>query len=365
MTELGMSMQEAAALVSPERYSSFWNLMENKRLADLAIKTFTQSSCSDLLDRLIYPTTEKEHVLACELLYSDARWPFGILAELHARAPNRLDEMAMTLKSVAWKWHWAREGFSIFCLDEGILTQLILTEMPSDGTLKELEYPFGAFRIRIPKGFVQVKDEEHEYWIHYLDVAHIDGQVLVVMGLDEADLTILVRDPGGAMLYGCCLLPDDETLDSFLDPQVTIGGSSAPIALMDKIVVNFLLMLKYRTLIPVCTSPESMKRGQKRGRPNKFVFPHKKVSFQLMQAAKEEASGRFGSSKAGWELKQGHRVMGHWKSQRFGKGRAFSKRIHVEAYWRGPDEGEGVLHQYQPRKKREKKKKKEDECPTK
>lgn len=311
------------------------------------------------------PTTEKEHVMACETLYSDARWAFGVLSELYVRAPDRMDEIAMTLKGIAWKWHWAREGFSMFCLDEGILTQLILTEMPTDGTLKELEYPFGAFRLRLPKGFVQIKEEGNEYWIRYLDVAHIDGQILVVMGLDEADLTIILRDPEAFMLYGCCLLSDDETLGSFLDPKLTIGVSSAPVALVDKIVVNFLLMLKYKTLLPISTCPKSAeKRGQKRGRPKKFVFPHKKVSFQLMQAAKDEASGKSGSSKEGWELKQGHRVMGHWKSQRFGKGYMFTKRIHVEAYWRGPDEGEGVLHEYRPGGKR-RKKKEEEECPTK
>lgn len=82
------------------------------------------------------------------------------------------------------------------------------------------------------------------------------------------------------------------------------------------------------------------------GRPRTFnVGRAVKLPGHLMQAARSLTQD--GEAQTTWKLQSRHVVMGHWKPQPYGPGRALRKRIHIESYWRGPTGAEAVARVYE------------------
>lgn len=295
---------------------------------------------------------------------------------------------------------WASCGLNTYDLTHGLLAQLLLTDCKNiRGT--DLKFPFPTFVLRPPADansplvmtFADLPPSPvREIWVHTYTAApasvldgpqgelfKIDGQRAWNAPDEYADELDALWRSGEAAGVPHCLsisleicpirgpniwsrrwwLDDGEPAQKWIEESEILrkdGLGDDPWNDQDQRVLRAIRQLVVNFLLWAGTHESSpMNVGKKDGTaartvgftvPKVWVFGREvKLARHIRDVAKEYVDGR-GSRKHFFRLLRRSFVSGHWKRQHYGPGNSLTKLIHVEWYWRGPEEGVAFAKRY-------------------
>jgi hypothetical protein len=230
----------------------------------------------------------------------------------------------------------------------------VLTEPPPfDGASFEL--PFPVFAIRLPEGFLPYWAGGEQRWaqlifVHQFTVLNGDRVGQITASCDGSQL--FRRRPWADLADD----GEDQNLLALEDDDALTDNDATTMRFAVRIVRNLVAWLDSgHEATRKGGAGAGARKGAKAPRndstpmsPAVWELGHGvKLGRELRQMATELVLGRSKDAAPGWRVRMRHVVMGHWKIQPIGAGRTERKRIHVAAYWRGPEGGAAWSHLYE------------------
>lgn len=236
---------------------------------------------------------------------------------------------------------WVQQGSPTIILDDLLAASLMATDIGLESA-ELIEPPWKAFSIEIPPGLItydfdtKVKsyqrilvqrasyDNGHHQWLYWVKEETEN----------EGDPGIFAKATTKKMIL------DDWNLVDQLNSQ-----QSRAAYLVGRLILGLCLALSD----PTTTSLREQKRSK--GRGNRFRTPHnnpdprnfivgRPITVDCRPAIRDFMTG---VSKKSSSINVQTLVRGHWKHQAHGVGRALRKLIHIEPYWKGPEEAKILL----------------------
>ena len=212
---------------------------------------------------------------------------------------------------------WAECGFPSIEMNHSLAASFMCTNIPVE-SIGDLRMPWRCFWITVPDNLCNAK------WILVLK-ARVDGRLKMLS----------VHD--GFMHYGdepsiAGYLDGFAGSEHFIEDGVCKDDSQRDSLMVGRLFVGVCAELHDRD---VASMPRSSGNSRKRDSSDPTVWTHKltrPVKVNLSQAVRDFCHGKRGS------LSVQSLVRGHWKMQPHGPGLSLRKWIHVEPYWRGPDD---------------------------
>lgn len=226
---------------------------------------------------------------------------------------------------------WAECGLPVIETSHALAASLMATkvtrEMGSD-----LPPPWRCFGIRIPAGLLS----------------------------DAPGFSIaLWANDGRVKMLSCCgnhfSLADEHGLDGYCDTEFV----GPPVGILDAFPPGAIDMQRRiermigRLLVGVCAEignyPQTSTGGgrsirMKRGEPKPYTYKlARPVRVDVRRAVREYVEGGLNKGPITVQIL----VRGHWKWQHCGTGNALRKWIHVEPYWRGPEDAPIAVRPHQ------------------
>lgn len=253
---------------------------------------------------------------------TDRRQAMEIAATSALAAVGRDDMWPMFGALPSFSLAWAQCGFPIIEPSHKLCASLMCTSMSSEDA-NRLVYPWRCFGILVPDGLVDASSA-------LLLVCHSLNGALYYLRLGD---TFEMGQEGTLGDY-CNVYFEGEPIN---------GPGVDPALRPDMNEVERRAFLDGRLIVGVHAEMEtigsaaSSKHGnairRKRGAPKSWVFRlTRDVRIDARSAVREYAIGR------GKSLTIQCLVRGHWKSQPHGPGLSQRKLIHIEPYWRGPED---------------------------
>jgi hypothetical protein len=284
---------------------------------------------------------------------------------------------------------WVDQGMSVFDITASLLASLLLTDC-DNVELDEVRFPFPTFAIRLPSKFWSMLDDLTGFqtdvnvlWVHHLKALDRDDLPQGVNFVDENIVKgedfesyvkdrLLIRAVGrtGIAVWEVRDVPcQSESVASWVDTDHGIVESLT----QHKIAETELHMQKAirRLLVNLCLYIVERGKGTKLGgkrdtkkkrkrkkakpkkqqkeepRPNVWLLGQEvKLNKNLIQAARDWSEQDKQQQGARWKVKKRFIVQGHWRNQAYGPGRSLRKRIRIEPFWKGPEEGTKMSHLY-------------------
>lgn len=256
---------------------------------------------------------------------------------------------------------WTDYGMPVFSLTHSLLAGLVLTEAKGVKGC-DLHLPFPAFALQLPTPFWRMSWKETEEETRSADVR----TAWVGQYLDSSErpaLAVRLCAPPGPMLWEHVWWPkEDEAVERWLEWD-------APRSVLPEIPWSELLPSDgqlarafRRVLVNLCLYVAERGRGAPSGKqsagrkpsgsgeseaptPSFWVLGREvKLDREVLKSAQAWTEAR-GGKKAGWRLRSRFTVMGHYRWQVCGKGRADRKRIWINPFWKG--QGPKFQHLYE------------------
>lgn len=228
---------------------------------------------------------------------------------------------------------WAEAGFPRVQMGHRLAASLIATHVPED-VLAEIVPPWPAFQIDLPGGLLHRTIDGADYPVTTV-IASYDDSRWAYFALREQGTAGFRRGMSAEQIVRD-LRPED------FDPETpfpTIADADRRLtALIGRLVINVCLEMSSpeREVKEVGRGHGDWQRRTRRGSPipigPRFYRLSRDVKVDVRRAVTDYIRGG-GSSPEVQTL-----VRGHWKHQAHGPGLLLRKRIHVEPYWRGPED---------------------------
>lgn len=250
-----------------------------------------------------------------------------------------------------WAARWAGLGCPQVVVGHKLAASLMATATPAE-VAEGLELPFPAFVIAVPEHLLQIPAPGRP------DVLHEIGFVCVLSS-DEG-LALFLRNRGDdqflllktARNWGEAI----EGLDAEDELELLPGGTAVDdvhrraTALVVRLVIGVALeMIDPERVRRPKTTDGKTKSIKKRGEEAPTLLTYtlvRDVVVDCREAVREHLSGRRSGKLSVQVL-----VRGHWKRHAFGPGRQQRRVIHVEPYWRGPEDAPIAVRSHQIREK--------------
>jgi hypothetical protein len=250
----------------------------------------------------------------------------GLLAEVRRRRPD-IHEIDASTQEVLWgaSMNWRLGGFPRVVVGHKHAALLMCTSVPLD-VVQIVPLPWLAFLIDVPAGLVEVPDRGAGE-----PPGRVDHVLVWRSGTDGATCIGLNGVFGAvetAFELTRVLLPESK-------------ADRAAKALARYVLGVCIEMDQHRPSPPrAVTGPVPIKRDA-RGEPVTTTFALRRdVTIDCRDAVRDYCRG------TGTKLAMRSVVRGHWKYQPHGAGRADRKFIHIEPYWRGPDDAPIALRSH-------------------
>lgn len=238
---------------------------------------------------------------------------------------------------------WVQQGAPRVVLDD----QLAASLMATDVGLEQAEFiqpPWKAFVIDLPPGLL---------------VHEAGGKV---RSSQRISVQYAVYDGGPQWIYWVNELDEEGEPGIFVkattkkliqDHWDNVEGIDDQYARINRLVGRLITSLCLALSDPTTTTLRERKRSK--GRGNKFRTPHRipdtrdfvvgrSITIDCRQAIRDYVEG---GGKRG-PIRVQTLVRGHWKHQVHGTNRALRKLIHIEPYWKGPEEAKILLRPVRP-----------------
>lgn len=230
--------------------------------------------------------------------------------------------------SIAWAaTTWGMSGFPLVVLGHRLASSLMATNLTADA-VEHVAQPWPAYAVKVPQGLVRVDtdDGKGDEW----------GLLVVHPFRDEYACTICPCGIGhGVSTWTFASLADALDLSDRDDPLGTIDPDLARrlFTMASRLIVGAAIEL----------DQECYRKQIRLGPPakNKRVSPEPKSwIFQLTRDVKVDCREYVSAYLAGNGTSPSVQclVRGHHKRQVCGPGRSERKWIHIEPYWRGPED---------------------------
>ena len=269
------------------------------------------------------------------------------------------DGLSAEIRAIHFSLQWASYGFPLFRLTHSLTAALLLTD-PAGVDPHEIRWPFPSFAIALPRpdSPISYRDDERgvienaeiitvcEFaWLkNKTDAPRIakcaswtDRWALWSAAEKEKHTTVRAQGrPAAPSFWRNSRAPSEMPnmkswlydFTDFVDPVDQHGMRMAV-----RLVTNFALYISALARDGGWKKPE----GKAARRPGAMTFDvgrEIKLSRELRDAAWA------GSAKSdGWRLSSRYVVRGHWRTQRFGKDLSEAKRVWIQPYWKGPNDG--------------------------
>jgi hypothetical protein len=264
--------------------------------------------------------------------YEENDRPFALTSVHDASA--RMREPATEGVDMVAVAAWAEAGFPRVQLGHRLAASLMATHVPDD-VLAEVVPPWPAFQMDLPGGLLHRTIGGQEYPVTTVIASHDDGR-WAYFALREGG-TAGFRRGMSAEQIGRILQPDD------FDPKTPFPSIADADQRLTAVIGRLLINVCLELSSPECELKQSgsghgdWRQRSKRG----ATFPigprvyclRRQVKVDVRQAVTDYVRG--GGSSPSIQIM----VRGHWKHQAHGPGLSLRKRIHVEPYWRGPEDG--------------------------
>jgi hypothetical protein len=234
---------------------------------------------------------------------------------------------------------WVDQGAPRILLDDQLAASLMATDVGLD-SIPFIKPPWRAFMIEVPPGIlVHGSRSFQRILVHYATFEGKPRWFYSIRELNEnedpeADMGLFTKATTEEMVLGDW--DDNEGMD---DQLVRINY------LVGRLILSLCLALSD----PTTTTLREQKRSK--GRGNRFRTPYsvpdtrnfivgRPITVDCRPAIRDYVEGR--NKKTG-SISVQVLVRGHWKHQVHGVGRALRKLIHIEPYWKGPEEAKILL----------------------
>lgn len=253
---------------------------------------------------------------------------------------------SVTLGNVAfWLFagRWVDQGAPRVLLDDQLAASLMATDVGLD-SIPFIKPPWKAFMIEIPPGLLdhEVEQETRSFrriLVHFASYA--SGPQWFYWAMDE-ESTEDFEEPGifAKATTEQMILKEWDEAEEGVDDQISRISD-----LIGRLILSLCLALSD----PTTTTLREQKRSK--GRGNRFRTPYsvpdtrnfivgRPITVDCRPAIRDYVEGR---NKKKGSISVQLLVRGHWKHQVHGVGRALRKLIHIEPYWKGPEEAKILL----------------------
>lgn len=249
-------------------------------------------------------------------------------------AANGLDpEQAGDLAIASHRW--AVNGFPTIVPSHKLTASLMCTNVSSD-ELSNAILPFDGFCIQVPDKIVS--DREHLIWV----TSFFGDDELVKLSPIRAIFEVPFGDTcyfGMSPADNLSDYNDEVSFDMFehggdqVVGVVPASSSDRAAYLFRKLIIGVCLEMSNYRQSPVSSSKTSASKRSKIPRDTSVFRLARPVLVDVRASVRDYVEGRVGHKPTVQTL-----VRGHWKAQRFGANLTDRKLIHIEPYWRGPEE---------------------------
>lgn len=223
---------------------------------------------------------------------------------------------------------WAECGFPQIIIDDSLFASLALTSIPSE-LVPRAGLPWNYFIVRIPTAFQPVVPELGPRPVAYMQVCPArtpDGGLGPLLLLKPIDMKAAATC--GLNALADALVEHDDIL--LFDHGKTVAFDDSATLLLRRVFVGAILELDRSGCISSSVRPTGR---DGRGVPKAWTFRLTRAVRIDCRAALSDAIHGHGKAPTIQTL-----VRGHWKNQVHGPRATQRKLIHVEPYWRGPED---------------------------
>jgi len=233
---------------------------------------------------------------------------------------------------------WARCGFPQVTIGHKLAASFMATSIGAEA-VSDVAFPWPSFALRVPGGLVQFKSvngdpwEPEAIWVHPHDATNA-----TTIAFRSGRESLIMR--GALSVADLASHPNIESVDcrgddmlGSLAEHVTAWNDRA-ILLLDRLLLGCCIELDQ----PVFT--DSIGKGRPAVKRRKDTDP-KAWTFTLgrtVQVDCREWVSSYLNDRRGTTVSVQSLVRGHHKRQRCGPGGSARKWIHIEPYWRGPED---------------------------
>lgn len=260
-----------------------------------------------------------------------------------ASAPNWLRaalRSASNMIPLTWAASWASSGLQQVAVGHKLAASLMATRVPPE-TLDGFGPPWRAFLVLVPSQLVVVphaKDSTISCEIDYLSVLDDhEGPVLIARSRAREDFMLVARGSSWPILGANWSTSDEdlaEQLTTLENARDTTESHRRALSLLWRLAVGASFELAERTHV---REPRSKRSGvSSRGDDLPTVQTYqltREVVVDCRDAVGAFVGGRQSNSPSVQTL-----VRGHWRLHAHGPGRQERKLLHIEPYWRGPED---------------------------
>lgn len=231
---------------------------------------------------------------------------------------------------------WTENGFPSIVTTHRLAASLMATQLSADVT-GDIRMPWETFWVHIPDGLLTRLGGSHMLW---LLISQRDGSLKYI----------------GAFSDGASVIGFRQSLKDFIsDDPVLTGDPDSMVPMVDDGDLRFNRLLG-RLIAGICIELDQPKHvtiisnGPPKGKRPGRTGPPKSWTFTLGRDVRvdcREWVTRYLNGDDGTPLGVQSLVRGHHKRQAHGPSRSLRKWIHVEPYWRGPDDAPIVTRSHQ------------------
>jgi len=237
---------------------------------------------------------------------------------------------------------WVQQGSPTIILDDQLAASLMATNVGVE-SVEHIRPPWKAFVIEIPPGLLDYEFGGERRSFQLIMVHHVQGSsgskwVYWAKELDDA-----TRDGSPGIVSTTTtekmILEGWDDMENAVNEQHTRAGY-----LVGRLILSLCLALSD----PTTTTLRERKRSKGRGNrfrtansipdPRNFVMG-RSITVDCRPAIRDFIAG----TKEMGSINVQTLVRGHWKHQVHGVGRALRKLVHIEPYWKGPEEAKILI----------------------
>jgi len=270
--------------------------------------------------------------------------PPGLMALSGAGASDPVVGQLLSLHKLL---RWARFGMPVFSLTHSAAAAFSLTDSDSVPTTN-FRPPFSTFLIQLPTPWLTLDDGAAIRGFFWHEARDAERHRVLIRAIGE--------NPRKALLEGITPHPCEfKTIGDWLNRPTLAEGLSRPLVLtLARLLVSMCLYITAngrgeplsKSAKRIDASPGYVAAGTE---PAIWMTGREvKIDRALVQAAVDfSESDRKGAT--GWKLRSRFTVRGHFRNQAHGPGRALRKLRWIEPHWKGPRDGVGIAHLYDPK----------------
>lgn len=237
-------------------------------------------------------------------------------ASLAANVPEPMSRLGP-----AFALAWAENGFATIEPSHRLAASLMATSIPQEHVDEFVRMPWRCFGFHVPNGLL---GEQPAFAL----VLHSrDGQYQM-LSIHEREFHYGVEK---SIADWNIKIVRNEVNDNTFTPQ-DMRRANREIELMGRLFLGICAEMSAHRPSGDITSGGIARDAKNRPIPHTFKLI-RDVKVDARRAVRDYAEGRSGRGPSVQVL-----VRGHWKAQAFGPGLAERKIIHVEPYWRGPED---------------------------